>query len=41
LRHYLDAERGDVFMALGRYNGSRGQRPYPDAVLAARRAWEI
>ena len=41
LRHYLDAERGDVFMALGRYNGSRGQRPYPDAVLAARRAWEM
>ena len=41
LRHYLDTERGDVFMALGRYNGSRGQRPYPDAVLAARRAWEI
>jgi len=41
LRHYLDAERGDIFMALGRYNGSRGQRPYPDAVLAARRAWEI
>jgi soluble lytic murein transglycosylase-like protein len=41
LRHYLDTERGDTFMALGRYNGSRGQRPYPDAVLAARRAWEI
>ena len=39
LRHYLDRERGDVFMALGRYNGSRGQRPYPDAVLAAQRHW--
>ena len=39
LRHYLDRERGDVFMALGRYNGSRGQRPYPDAVLAAQRQW--
>ena len=39
LRHYLDREQGDVFMALGRYNGSRGQRPYPDAVLAAQRQW--
>jgi hypothetical protein len=39
LRHYLDREKGDVFMALGRYNGSRGQRPYPDAVLAAQRQW--
>ncbi|MFL6692458.1 MAG: lytic transglycosylase domain-containing protein [Ramlibacter sp.] len=37
LRHYLERERGDLFMALGRYNGSRGQRPYPDAVLAAAR----
>ena len=25
LRHYLDEEHGDLFMALGRYNGSRGQ----------------
>jgi len=38
-RHYLDREQGDVFMALGRYNGSRGQRPYPDAVMAAQRNW--
>lgn len=35
LRHYLDIERGDLFMALGRYNGSRGRREYPDAVHAA------
>ena len=41
LRHYLDTENGDLFLALGRYNGSRGQRPYPDAVLAARRLWEL
>ena len=41
LRHYLDTENGDLFLALGRYNGSRGQRPYPDAVLAARRVWEL
>jgi len=35
LRHYLDIEKGDVFMALGRYNGSRGRPQYPNAVLAA------
>jgi len=39
LRHYLDLENGDLFMALGRYNGSRGRAEYPNAVLAARRAW--
>jgi soluble lytic murein transglycosylase-like protein len=39
LRHYLDAERGDVAMALGRYNGSRGRPEYPGAVFAARRPW--
>ncbi len=41
LRHYLDRERGDLFMALGRYNGSRGKPQYPDAVLAAQRVWEF
>lgn len=41
LRHYLDRERGDLFLALGRYNGSRGQAPYPNAVLAASRYWDI
>jgi len=35
LRHYLDLEKGDLFLALGRYNGSRGRDPYPNAVLAA------
>jgi soluble lytic murein transglycosylase-like protein len=40
LRHYLDAERGDLFLALGRYNGSRGQAPYPQAVLAAQKNWQ-
>ncbi len=35
LRHYLDLERGDMFMALGRYNGSRGRAEYPNAVNAA------
>ena len=41
LRHYLDREKGDLFMGLGRYNGSRGKSPYPDAVLGARRKWEF
>ena len=39
LRHYLDRERGDLYMALGRYNGSRGRPEYPNAVLASQRAW--
>jgi soluble lytic murein transglycosylase-like protein len=39
LRHYLDRERGDTFMALGRYNGSRGRAEYPNAVYAAARQW--
>ena len=39
LRHYLDAERGNLFLALGRYNGSRGKPAYPDAVLANRQRW--
>ena len=39
LRHYLDRERGDLFMALGRYNGSRGRPPYPNAVFAAQKKW--
>ena len=40
LRHYLNREKGDLFMALGRYNGSRGKPAYPNAVLQARRNWE-
>ncbi len=39
LRHYLDRERGDLFLALGRYNGSRGKAPYPTMVLGARKRW--
>jgi soluble lytic murein transglycosylase-like protein len=41
LRHYLDRERGDLFMALGRYNGSRGKPHYPNAVFAAQRKWQV
>ena len=40
LRHYLDLERGDLYLALGRYNGSRGRPEYPNAVFAARKGWE-
>lgn len=40
LRHYLDREAGNLFMALGRYNGSRGRPQYPNAVFAAARNWE-
>ena len=39
LRHYLNREGGDWFMALGRYNGSRGRAPYPQAVLSAQKVW--
>jgi len=39
LRHYLDREAGDLFMTLGRYNGSRGKSPYPNAVFANQRLW--
>ena len=41
LRHYLGVERGDLFMALGRYNGSRGRAEYPELVFGARRRWEF
>jgi soluble lytic murein transglycosylase-like protein len=41
LRHYLDRERGDLFLALGRYNGSRGRAEYPNAVFGARKTWEF
>lgn len=40
LRHYLDIEKGDLYLALGRYNGSRGRPEYPNAVLGARKRWE-
>jgi len=40
LRHYLDIEHGDLFRALGRYNGSLGQAEYPNMVLGAwKNAW--
>ncbi len=41
LRLYIDMERGDLFLALGRYNGSRGKPEYPNAVLGAWKRWEF
>ncbi len=41
LRHYLQREGGDLTLALGRYNGSRGQLAYPQAVLSAQRQWVV
>lgn len=35
LRHYLDMEKGNLYRALGRYNGSLGQAEYPNLVKAA------
>ena len=41
LRHYLDIERGDLFRALGRYNGSLGRPQYPNLVLGAwKKHWQ-
>lgn len=39
LRHMLERENGQLFFALGRYNGSRGQVAYPQAVLSAQKKW--
>jgi soluble lytic murein transglycosylase-like protein len=33
LRFYLDIENGDLFRALGRYNGSLGRPEYPNGVV--------
>jgi len=35
LRHYLDLEKGNLYRALGRYNGSLGHAEYPNLVKAA------
>jgi len=41
LRHYLDIERGNLFRALGRYNGSLGRAEYPNLVVGAWRShWQ-
>lgn len=40
LRMYLDMDGGNLYLALGRYNGSRGKPEYPNAVLAAWKQWD-
>jgi soluble lytic murein transglycosylase-like protein len=40
LRMYIDMEQGNLYLGLGRYNGSRGRAEYPNAVLAAWKKWE-
>ncbi len=40
LRMYIDMEQGNLYLALGRYNGSRGRPEYPNAVRAAWKRWE-
>ena len=41
LRHYIDIEKGDLYRALGRYNGSLGRPEYPNMVLGAWKQWEF
>ncbi len=41
LRHYLALEKGDLFLALGRYNGSRGKPEYPNLVFGAKKSWDF
>jgi soluble lytic murein transglycosylase-like protein len=40
LRYYLRYERNDVRKALARYNGSVGQRGYPDMVISRWSRWD-
>ncbi len=40
LRMYIDMESGNLYLALGRHNGSRGKPDYPNAVRAAWKHWE-
>lgn len=41
LRHYLDLEKGNLFRALARYNGSLGKAKYPNLVFGKyRRYWQ-
>jgi soluble lytic murein transglycosylase-like protein len=41
LRYYLEIEKGDLYRALGRYNGSLSRSEYPTGVLATmQRQWQ-
>ena len=37
---FRSIEKGDLYMALGRYNGSRGRPEYPRAVQTAWKRWQ-
>ena len=39
LRHYIDVEKGDMFRALGRYNGSLGKAAFPAKVYRMQRRY--
>jgi len=42
LRHYIDMEKGDLYRALGRYNGSLGRPEYPTMVVNAwQKNWRL
>ena len=41
LRMYIDMEKGNLYLALSRYNGGRGRPEYPNAVLVALEALGI
>ena len=42
LRHYLDVEKGDLYRALERYNGSLGRKEYPNLVKSAwQKHWNL
>jgi soluble lytic murein transglycosylase-like protein len=41
LRHYLDREKGDLFMALGATTAAAASAEYPNLVFGARRQWLI
>ncbi|MDR0736664.1 MAG: lytic transglycosylase domain-containing protein [Zoogloeaceae bacterium] len=41
LRHYLNIENGNLFRALGRYNGSLGRAEYPNLVKSAWERWRL
>jgi S1-C subfamily serine protease len=41
LRHYIDAEKGDLNLALGRYGSHRGDPEFPNLVVGAwKRYWD-
>ncbi|MFK7965365.1 MAG: lytic transglycosylase domain-containing protein [Burkholderiaceae bacterium] len=41
LRYYIDRENGNLFRALGRYNGSLGRAKYPNKILRAWKRWSF